>query len=508
LKKLPLKKEPNFLYLKSKLGKESPKDEKDEKKQTDIEENLEMQKKRENFSKWILDGERFLYGEELRNGITKLLNSKYEFLDYISTTLENSGIKYKYSVKIPLHLIDIDQKRQEDVIRLEIERQTKHNLLDFSFEHGISSFSDEIGLEKGRFLESSYLLIDWIDNNYLIYNDKIKANIEADGLKSLNLELFAIFAKCFIQNIFFGRNMLDWENLTEDLSKKVFPEIYKNCKFCTRFLNDIICVKCKKISNPLISVGKLSDLKKNIYAYEGFFQIIFNLGKGIRNYNLLSSKFKVYKKDFKKIENQILKFEYGKINSRIVIKLPNKSEIQLKEIVRFIQDIYRSLKRKIDRKFINTNLSNLLESFKTIISYQDEFSEIEFKKKITNLKEAFYSKDWNPKWYEDFKMKNIDFTEFFKNLESSLKLYNELIKQNQISIFDFNTFISQIITNINDSKEYKILRVIDDEIFKKVNHHQVLINNSDFKDFIILKTQKLESYKEVLKEIKENFKEL
>ena len=507
LKQLPLEYDSKNVYLKTKIQKKVRKEPKiDTGVSVDENEKL-IQKQRENFAKWMQDGDRFLYGEELRIGLTKLLSSKHEFLEFITNSSGNAGIKYKYSGKIPLHISDVDQLRQEKIIRLEIPRQSQHNLIDFSFEYGINSISENIGLNIDRFLDSKYLLIDWIDKNFNNYNNKIRKNIESQGLGGINLEVFAIFMKCLIQNIFFGRKMVNWKNLTEDLTKKKFPEIFIDCNFCPRFLSDIICFNCYNISNPPLPIDTLKLILKNINLFETFFQIVFGLGKGIRNYNLLSQKFMEYEQDFNKIESQITNLQSDKINKNIIVYLPDKSEISLKEIVQIVQQAYFKLKRKLDSDLIHENISILIDKLKRILNYQEGFSFEEFKKKLNELKASFFHKDWKHDWDVKIKLNGTDFIHFFNHLNLIIELYFKIKGQPKKSIFELSSLYIQILNNVSNAKEFLIFNTLD-EIFKKNKNHEILVNNSDFKDTISLTNNTLTSYKNVLQEIKESIEKL
>lgn len=507
LKKLPLHDEDNILSLKTK--KEIDSEVRDKEKQ-DPEENKELdllEKKRENFSKWMSDGDQLLYGEELRNGIIKLFDSKYQFLELKSSTSNISGINYNYSGKIPLHIVDVDKLRSEDIIRLDIQRQSEYNLLDFSFEHGIRSFSDGIGLNSISFLESNYLLIDWIDNNFNSYNKKLIEHIENNGLIGLNLEVVAIFMKNYIQNVFFGRDMLEWNNLTEDLTKKEIPRILNYCSSCNSYLNDVKCLKCETFSNPILPIKNLKSLENQIEIIEQFFQIIFNLGKGIRNYNLLSKYFDIYRKDFMNIRTKISSLKYNNINSKIVFKLQNKTEIQIKKILEIFQEAYNSQERKITKNFV-THLSVIVEKLNGIYKYSKDFSEDLLKEKLNELKDSFFPKDWNSNWTEKIKLDDVNFTNFFKNVKSSITLFNKIQQKKSISIFDINIFINKIINTFSSTKEYIFLNTLSDGIFKKVNNHKILLNNQDYKEHIELSNKNLESYKIALKEIKEDLEKI
>lgn len=482
-----------FIIIESKKQK-SEKSLLDE-EEIEIEQKDKLEEKREKFNKWMLNGDTFKYAEDLRDGIVRILNSKYDFLKFIPTT-STAEIKYEYSKIIPIFIEDFDSRRMENIIRLKVPRNSANNVLDICYEYGISRTPEKFYSLTNR-LDSAYLLFEWINENYSIYRDKIKSNIENDCLNGIELEIFAIFTKSFLHNLLFGKDILDYNNLIEDLNER---KIFTNCKECGQYLGDIICLHCYSFSNPPILTKYLQDINANLEFFNGFFDIVFNLGKGIRNYNLLYKNYLKYKNDFEKIVKKIEKIDYSQLNESLYINLDKNKNIQLRKLFQILFQAFSDLKYRLKRKNLIDNISNYFKKLEKFSEYEKNFSEEELEQKITTL-QTIFTESWRERWVKGLDLKICNFNDFFKLVKSNIDFIKRLRNKENVSIFEITRFIVNFAHKITISYEINYFNTLD-EIFKKIESHKVIIENSDYQNNLEIKKEKEEKYINLLKEFK------
>jgi len=460
---------------------------------------IDLDKKRSAFNLWIYEGNPLPYSEDLRKSIINILSSKYNFLDYVETT-QKAGIKYEYSGKVPLFIQDVDKKRQEDLLRLEIPRESNQNVLDLIFEYAINESPENFDDLTNINLKSRYFLINWIDKNKEKYNKIIEENIDK-SLKGLDLGLIAIFGKSLIQNIFFSRSIIDFNSLMDNLNEKSFPEIHKYCPNDDCYLNTIMCLKCNTFSNPPLKVANLINLKKNVNKFEEFFNIIFGLGKDLLNYNYLSKCFEDYETNFNEFIKKFSNIDYAKINNHIKIVFNSGEPIKLSDYIGIIYNTYFQLKHELKRGNIEQHLKKNLNKLLKVNEYNDNLSIEDLKKKIQILEENF-TESWKESWSKNLDLSECDFESFFQIIDENIELINNYEKKGDIDIFDLTKLINNIANQISKSKELKLLDSLE-IIFSKIERHKRIIDNSTDQENFIELEEKKEQYLIQLKNIEE-----